>query len=206
MPFVPAPNIIQVEWRCTRYGQKIENRMMFDALHEPTAGDVQTLASTAWDWWENNHADVVPASVNLREVVATSMHALVSPQYTYAPDTTTVGNVGNPDLPNEVSLACKLSSGLRGRSARGRWFLLGMTTAMMANSNEAAATFAGQFAASLQQLINDTTGINFIPVIVSYRTNNAPRPGGPVYFIIQSATVVDLVVDSQKRRKPGVGA
>lgn len=206
MPFVAAPNIVQVEWRCTRYAQKIENRMMFDVLHEPTASDVEIIAQNAWDWWEANHADVVPASVSLREVVATSMHSLVSPQYTYAPDTTTTGNVGNPDLPNEVTLACKLSSGLRGRSARGRWFLIGMTTAMMANSNEADPTFAGQYAASLQQLINSFTALSHIPVIVSYRTNNAPRPGGPVYFVIESATVVDLVVDSQKRRKPGVGA
>jgi len=41
--------------------------------------------------------------------------------------------------------------------------------------------------------------------VVSYISNKVPRPGGPVYFPVVSFQYEDLVVDSMRRRKPGVG-
>jgi len=38
------------------------------------------------------------------------------------------------------------------------------------------------------------------PVIVSYYSGGALRPGGPVYFVITDALAVDTTVDSQRGR------
>jgi len=51
MPFVPAPNIVMVEWRCTRNNQNIENRLMVDMLNEPFVSDMQDLSVVCWNWW-----------------------------------------------------------------------------------------------------------------------------------------------------------
>lgn len=206
MAFVPAPNIIQVEFRCLRNGQQVENRVMVNALTAPTPAILEDVAIEAWNWWENLHAPVLPADVNLREVVTTDMSVQNGAQFTYAPDTTTVGGLGGFALPNEVSLCVSLRSGVRGRSARGRWFMLGLTDAVITGTNSVTPAHASNCAASLNALRTAIEGLGYVIVIVSYITNLEPRPGGPVYFVVTNALVVDNVVDSQRRRKPGIGS
>lgn len=206
MAFVPAPNIVQVEFRCLRLGQQVENRVMVNVLTAPTPAILQNVAIEAWNWWENLHAPVLPADVNLREVVATDMSLQNGAQFTYAPDTTTVGGLAGTALPNEVSLCVSLRSGVRGRSARGRWFMLGLTNNVLLDPNNVTPAHAANCAASLNALRTAIEALGYVIVIVSYIANGAPRPGGPVYFVVTSALIVDNVVDSQRRRKPGVGS
>jgi hypothetical protein len=205
MAFVPAPNVIMVEWRATLKGQKCENRMMWDVLTVPTPANLVDFATFAWDWWENTYAAVITTAVNLREVVVTYMGVENGDQYTYAPDTTTTGDISTQGLPNETSLCISLRTGQRGRSARGRWFMFGIPISVMADENNVSGSYATSSVSALQTLINDVTGGGNLPVIVSYITDGAPRAGGPVYFTITTALLVDTVVDSQRRRKPGVG-
>jgi len=159
-----------------------------------------------WDWWENNHAGKLSNEVNLRGVVATSMHELNGPQFTYAPDATTTGTGTATPLPNEVSLCVSLRTGARGRSARGRWYMLSVDEGQMQNTNQVTDAHAEACAASLRNLNSIIIGLGYLLVIVSYVSNKVPRPGGPVYFPVTNAIVVDTIVDSMKRRKPGVGS
>lgn len=206
MPFVPAPNVIQVEWRCLLEGQKCENRMMWDVLGVPTHVDMVAFATFAWDWWELTYSTQITTSVTLVEVVTTYMGDPNGDQATYAPDTTTTGQVSSQALPNEVSLCISLRSTVRGRSARGRWYMFGIPIAALTTPNGLSSTYVNGSVAALQTLINDVTAGGNVPVVVSYQTNKAPRPGGPVYFTIETALATDNIVDSQRRRKPGVGA
>jgi hypothetical protein len=206
MPFVPAPNIIQAEMRCTRDGQKIENRVMIDNLAVVDAGSLLEVATLVWDWWELTYAPLLPTTVTLNEVVTTDMSAIDGPQFTYAPDATTTGGIDGASLPNEVSLCVSLRSGNRGRSARGRFFFVGIPNTAMANTNNVSPTFAGNAASALQTLVNSIDTSGRLLVIVSYVSEGVPRVGGPVYYPVLSAVVVDTIVDSQRRRKPGVGA
>lgn len=205
MSFVPAPNIVQIEMRASRNGQRIENRVMVDALTAPTAGILQDMAVIAWNWWENTYAPLLSNQVNLVEVVATDMSSQNGAQYTYAPSTGVVGTLGGLALPNEVSLCVSLRSGSRGRSARGRFYALSVAANQLIDPNNVNPTVAGQFASALQTLIQAYLTASWKMVVVSYRANKAPRPGGPVYFILTSAVVVDTVVDSMRRRRPGIG-
>lgn len=205
MAFVPAPNIVQAEWRCTRNGQKVENTLHINMLAEPNAADMTDLAIVLWNWWENNHSDLLVPEVLLNSVVLTSLHAADGPQVTYAPDTTTVGQLGGFALPNEVSQCVKLTTGHRGRSARGRWYMLSISDAQLADTNSLTSVAGDAMVVSLQQLINAISAEGYQASIVSYVSNKVPRPGGPVYFPIQAAAMTDLILDSQRRRKPGVG-
>jgi hypothetical protein len=171
----------------------------------PSHANLIDFAVFAWDWWELTYSANIVTAVNLREVVVTYMGDENGDQYTYAPDTTTTGTVSVTAMPNETSLCISLRSGLRGRSARGRWFMFGIPTTAMADANNVSGAYAAAAVGALQTLINDVTTGGNLPVIVSYVTNKAPRPGGPVYFTIETALLVDTIVDSQRRRKPGVG-
>jgi len=205
MAFVAMPNIVQIEWRYTLFGQQCENRVYVDHFGAPTQADLDGYALRAWTWWVDTYAANVSSAVNLREVVTTDMGNQNGNVSHYAPSATVFGEDVSTPLPNEVSFAVTLTSNSRGRSARGRWFVAGVPTAAQQDANNLTVVKAGAFVSALQVFINAMEAIGKAVVIVSLRSNNAPRPGGPVYFPVIAAAFTDTLLDSQKRRKPGIG-
>jgi hypothetical protein len=67
------------------------------------------------------------------------------------------------------------------------------------------ATRAADLVADFTALRTAITGAGWEWVIASYIADGAPRVGGPVYFPILSVAFQDLIVDSMRSRKPGVG-
>lgn len=206
MAFVPAPNIIMAEVRYTLSGQQIENRIMVNNGGTVDAADLEAVAIAVWDWAETSYIGSLSDDILLVSVVTTDLTTAEAGQYTYAPDTTTGGTETGDTLPNECALCISLRTGSRGRSARGRWYVPAIPVNFMENANNVTAVFGGQMVTALQTLINDLTEGTRVPTIVSYVTNGAPRVGGPVYFTITTASLTDTVIDSQRRRKPGVGS
>jgi hypothetical protein len=205
MAFIPAPNVVQVEMRALRNAQNIENRIMIDVLTPPTPTILEQVATICWDWWELMYAIVLSNGVLLRETVATDQSELNGGQFTYAPDTTTTGLRTGLAFPNEVAVCISLRTGSRGRSARGRLYTLSVSANQMVDENNLSSVAAAEIASVGNDLITRITAAGYLPVIVSYVSNKVPRPGGPVYFPITSAVLVDNQVDSMKRRKPGIG-
>ena len=118
MPFVPAPNIVMIEWRYTLFSQQCENRLHVNHFGDPGPTELLGYATTAWNWWENTYAPTVVDDCTLREVVATDIGVQNGEQVVYAPDTTTTGGNLTAPLPNETSYCISLRSSSRGRSAR----------------------------------------------------------------------------------------
>jgi hypothetical protein len=206
MAFVPAPNIVQVEWRATRNGSQIENRLMIDVLTAPTEVLLTALATAMWDWWVETYTIVLHGDVHLTEVVATDMGASDGFQVTYAPDAVSTGSRTGAALPNEVAVCVSLRTSSRGRSARGRFYTLSVSLNQMVDDNNLSSAAAAEILSVMDSLLTIIGDFGYLPSIVSYVHDNAPRVGGPVYYPITSAILVDTLVDSQKRRKPGVGS
>ncbi len=205
MPFVPAPNIVMVEMRALRNGQRCENRVMVNNLAAVTPAALTDLANIAMGWWPNFYAPLLDQSVSLTEIVATDLTTQNGEQVTLTPAIPVAGELTTSPHPNEVSFCISLRSGARGRSSRGRFYWLSVNQSQMSSQNELTTAAADAMKSAVQGLINNYNDTHAF-VIVSYRNNNAPRPGGPVYFQVTSATYTDLIVDSMRRRKPGVGS
>jgi len=75
----------------------------------------------------------------------------------------------------------------------------------MADENNITVAYQNQLAATGVSLRDNLAAIAPL-TIVSFFSNGILRPGGPVYFPVINALVVDRVVDSMRRRKPGVGS
>lgn len=204
MAFVPAPNIIQLEMRQLMEGQHIESRIMVDNLAAPDAAALEAAAIAAWNWWEENLAPQLTVAVQLVEVLATDMGAIDGGQFTYAPDTTTTGVLAGPTLPNEVAICLSLRTASRGRSARGRMYISGIPDSGRDSPNTISPTYASNISAAGDALLAAFASTPRL-VIVSYITGGAPRVGGPVYYVVTSALLTDRVLDSQRRRRPGIG-
>lgn len=205
MAFVPAPNIVMVEVRATLEGQQIENRFNINAQEAVTPTIVNDITNVVNNWAITQYFDWLPVAVQLRETVGTDLTVQNGDQVTLVPEAPVVGAVGGAQEPNEVTICVSLRSGLRGRSARGRSYVFALPKVQV-SGNVLSETWIDGFVTSYQILI-DALATNGTPLtIVSYRTNNAPRPGGPVYFAVTTALIVDPIVDSMRRRKPGVGS
>lgn len=205
MPFVPAPNIVQVEVRALLAGQKIENRFMIDTLAPVTPTVVENAANAVLGWAVTTYFPLLPNAVELVEVFARDMSDAEGAQFSAVPEATVVGGQASIPMPNETSFVVSFRSTSSGRSARGRAFVLAIPQPLVVG-NVINATLRGQLRdafVTLRSVIND---LDWLFVIVSYRHNNAPRPGGPVYFPVASIVTTDNLVDSQRRRKPGNGS
>lgn len=205
MAFVPAPGIAEVQVRATYSGQQVMNRIMVDVLHTPTQGDLNTITAAVGAWWVGNVKALVAPTVSLREVYAKTLEVANGPQATFSSGLPDAGTATGGGLPNSTSLAVSLRTGLTGRSARGRWFWYGFTEGQVTD-NTVDSGVATSIVACIDNLLSTITGLSSVPVIVSYISGGAPRVGGPVYFPITDALLVDPIVDSQRRRLPGRGS
>jgi len=203
MPFVPMPNIVQVEIIGRKDGQNIENRIFVDVLAAPSSADVISLADTVGVWMTSSYKTILPSSVQLLQATATDMSVAEGFQHTTA---ASVAGTKEGPLPNECSMALSLRSDQRGRSARGRLYILGLPGNDRATENTMSGPWLSDAIAAGNALRTAITGLGFVWVVVSLVSNKVPRPGGPVYFPITTVLFTDNVIDSQRRRKPGVGS
>lgn len=204
MPFIPAPNIVMVEIRALFDNQQVENRLMFNAQTTPTPAIVQEITEMVSSWAIDSYFDWLPSAITLREVVGTDLSNQNGVQHTEVPPAPVGGALVGEPMPNETTLCVSLRSGFRGRSARGRAYALGLTVEGV-TGNIVATVISDGLVGVFQTLIDTAAAAGRPMAIVSYFTNNAPRVGGPVYFLVETAVVTDNIVDSQRRRKPGVG-
>jgi len=204
MAFVPAPNIVQCEILFTLDGQQVENRINIDALTAPDATVIGDIAAAVDEWVIGNYLPRLPVEAVYRGVQATDLSEQNGQQVTVTPETELTGDVTGGAMPNEVTLAIQLKSTSRGRSARGRAFVIALPRTTVTD-NTVSSTHVNNLIASFEQLLTNIGDGGWAVVVVSYIANGAPRVGGPVYFVVSSCTVADNIVDSMRSRKPGVG-
>lgn len=204
MPFVPAPNIVEVQFRTTLNGEQTMNRIMVNVGTTPTVGIIGDIVNTAADWWIGNVSALTPPELILREVYAKSLQTSPGPEATFSAGLPAAGGLGQPSLPNNVTIAVSLRTGLTGRSARGRWFWQGLTEGQVV-ANDVTAGTGVSIVAAIDNLLSAIGDLGYDVTIVSFRSGGVPRPGGPVYFTVTDALLVDTVTDSQRRRLPGRG-
>lgn len=207
MPFVPSPNIVQVEVRAILDGQRIENRFMINVHQQPTPAICNTVAVIVGNWVIAEYAPLLPVAVQLTEVYVKSLEEQNGPEHTFTYATPLFGGRVEEVLPNETSFCISLRTGNIGRSARGRVYVLAICKVSQLGNRIAVAdanNFRDAFDALRATLTESEEPYDWS--IVSYRANNAPRPGGPVYFPVTTVTYVDTILDSQRRRKPGNGS
>lgn len=207
MPFVAAPNIIQCEVRAILDGQRIENRINVNVHQQPTPALCNTVAVIVGNWVQTSYAPLLPIAVQLTEVYCKSLEEQNGPEHTFTYATPLFGGRVEEVLPNETTFCLSLRTGNIGRSARGRLYVLAISKVSQ-QGNRIAVADANNFRDACDTL-RTTLSESEEPydwTIVSYRANNAPRPGGPVYFPVTTVTYVDTILDSQRKRKPGNGS
>lgn len=205
MPFVPTPNGAQVEMRYGYLGERVENVfwVYVPGAASPPVSDLEAIGGIFFDWWNDNIKTIQSANATLREIYVTDQSAQFGGAFTYSTGLPADGaNVQEP-LPGNVALCMSLRTAQRGRSFRGRSYIVGLTENQV-SGNLLTAPAAAAWLAAYDELVNLLNTGPYILSVCSKRTGGNPRAQGVLTPVID-AVLVDNVVDSQRRRLPGRG-
>lgn len=170
---------------------------------EPSSGDTDAIAGIVNTWATANWGpELVRSSDTIDQIVATSRAVLNGPQSTIG-----VGVHGGRDgadgaiaLPASVTVALKKSTGLAGRSNRGRFYAWPMWSSDLdpTFTNILNSAYALLVVEKYTDLLTNLASGGY-PMGVASTVNATIRP-------VTSIVLVDTVVDNQRRRLPGRGA
>jgi hypothetical protein len=204
MPFVPGENVALVELRMGYDGQDVENTLYIENASAWDTAGLTGLCSIMRDWWDEQYSPLVHATVGLREVVATDLTSATSGQVTVNGGGLIGGVTGTEAMPSNVSLAVAFHTGSRGRSFRGRNYIVGIPANEVNGINDVFESYAASWIAAYTTLITAALSPGMTWVVFSRIENGVERSAG-LATPVASVAVANLVLDSQRRRLPGRG-
>jgi hypothetical protein len=162
-----------------------------------SAADCAAICSVFKQWWDNVYKNMCNTGVELDQVVATALNTVPAAQHTTADGTlgTRVGAI----MPPEITLAVKSTTNLSGRRNRGRQFAWpAIETDLLAPDDD---QFTDGYATSILGVFN-----NLVLAVqtAGYRLAIKSLADGAMHPIV-NYTLVDHIIDNQRRRLPGRG-
>lgn len=147
-------------------------------------------------------AEWLPLQTQDQDYISTTVRGLefVNDEETVNNDGTGAGGVATSGLPGNVTFSVKKSSGLTGRSARGRMYWIGIPDNKLApNENQLTAVYAGEVEDAVEAMRAAISATIWDAVIVSRFLDGALRATGATFSWIATVAVNENI-DSQRRR------
>lgn len=203
MAFIPTAGTVRIDALIDLFGQHCENTFwFFNDGADPTPADLLAIAGDFNDKFSTTMVNHMSPDAAYRGCVVTSQIAVDSPAIEAAlfPVGGTAGLVG---MPGNVSFSVKFSTAGRGRSSRGRNYVVGVPTEVV-TQDQVSTDWANLVITDYETFLPGLISGGWIWVVVSHFTAHAPRVAGLVEPIT-TVSYADLTVDSQRRRLRGRG-
>lgn len=203
-PFVPAPNCVELGSVHNLLDQVVENVYHVQLDAAPDQARLTTLANAIITWERENASPLRHTGDAMVKATARDMSVQDGLGVEVQPNPVIQGGDNTGRNPNSVALAVKHSTGLAGRSRRGRTFWFGIPTGANLNTNFVTQAYNANVIAALTALrtrLNALSGTSM--VVVSKRANKQWRAVALITPIASFSS--DGVLDNQRRRLPGRG-
>lgn len=197
----PVPGVARTELVYSWDGQIVEN-VWFNGGADDDVVNLQTIAAAMTSGWMTYIMPIVSEQVQLLFTRSTYLGVINGNSVEWPAPSNSNGEETSPCLPNNVSVAVKLTTGYGGRARRGRKFHIGLCENQVAFSHLDPTFRANLFDRYTNWITAELGGANPL-VIVSYYLNKLKRIN-PLVTVVTGCTV-DPVIDSQRRRLPGRG-
>lgn len=204
MTFVPFANTAQIEMVFSQSGQIVENVFHVEKGSPYDADDLAIAAATFVDWWDTEMQALIPDNVSLNVVRARALDTESGVAIEYTTSLPLVGGNGSNTMPNNVTFAIKWSTGLAGRSYRGRTYHIGVEPSNLVDPNHLSSSAVTGFTAAYSALLTSFTDPDEHLVVASRVNGGAPRVTGVTTEI--TAATINPTLDSQRRRLPERGS
>lgn len=206
MTFIPINGCAKVSLNYTFAGELAQNTLAF--VQDPItpnipSSELDALCEAVYLWWQVNMAPLIANTVELRNCEAVDLTGQYAAYGAHVPVSPASGSLAK-SLPNNVTICVSFRTASRGRRARGRVFLPGVSEDRTSGPNAITAAHAGNVLSAFNQLVlevnNNTSPTSWKHVIAS-------RAGGigATYEVTEYA-FSDRTLDSQRRRLPGRGS
>jgi hypothetical protein len=211
MAFIPVPDTLLVEIIYEQAGQTIENTMYFEKTDGWLLADVISFLAALRTTVEEELMPLLHTSIALVRLVATLLDAVDALSFTNTVSPPVAGSDNGDPLPNGNAYVITFLTAGRGRSNRGRNYIAGLNSNVMANANNVSTAFRTGLL-SAYDTINALAIATGVDMVVVSRFSGVDGAGKPipratgVTSIITGFTTFDTIVDSQRRRLPGRGA
>jgi hypothetical protein len=203
MQFIPADKVVQVQMIYNWAGQVVENVYHYKFDVTPIPSIMSDLAQDMRNWWDTEMKPGAPTNFVLTKVVCTDLSSRSAASIEYTGGLPLAGTSTQPALPNNVCVAVKWLTSLRGRSYRGSTYHMPILSISVTNNTISPASVAGLTANYTPLLTMTASLLNPLFVVVSRFSNSAPRTAAVVTPIIGIS--INQTVDSQRRRLPERG-
>lgn len=181
MPFQPVPDCARIEIRANSGGIAIENTLNAQFAGAILQADIDELTEVVDEFVGENFLPVWSASLTYIETYARALDGAIDVESTNNANAGVGGSIVEPE-PNNVSFPIKFTTGLTGRSARGRNYWMGMVTNQTFSPSTADAGFVAGVVALYEGLFAAMLTVGWTAVIVQRYANNVlltngiPRP------------------------------
>lgn len=204
-PFIPAPNCASVEMIYSWNAVVCENVFHVRKSSPYSAADLAALR-TIFDTWDNTTWKGIRADTcNLVRFRSKALDSLGSPFEDYSLPSPRAGTSSAAGVPNSVTFAVKLSTGLTGRSYRGRIYVIGQNVSMYgATNNQVSVTRATAIVNNLNTLLANLAAGGHTLGVMSWQSNKTWRTSG-LFTPATGWAYTDLNIDNQRRRLTGRG-
>jgi hypothetical protein len=200
MPTVPNDQVARAVLRFLWEAQIVQNVLHFQKGDGWITAQLVALGEQLVDWWDTSWKTSSPTNLRLQEVHVTDLQP--GGGITSIIPAEIVGTGSSPSLPNNVTAAVKLTTGLGGRSNRGRIYHVGLCEGQVIAS-QLDPTFIPGVVTQYSKLIDGTTITPGQLCVYSQFVGGSPRTTGVPTPV--TAVSVDPFIDSQRRRLPGRG-
>lgn len=203
--FIPVANTASVELIYSMNGEVCENVFHVKKGSAYSLADLQAVRTIANNWDATSQSALRGVYASLTRIRTRALDSVGAPFEDYSLPAPRAGGQGGTTLPGDATFAVKKATLSAGRSYRGRWYFVGLTSNFYGvNANVISPLAAGNLVTSLNGLITALAAGGHTMVVVSYVANKQCRAAG-VTTTVTGFVTVDLAVDSQRRRLQGRG-
>jgi len=204
MAFIPAVDCLMAELRFNAGANRAENTLYFQGSAGVSTSLATSLGAALKSWWDTNFKARTWSGWSLNEVYITDLTTQTSFTVSYTTGLPLAGTAVGDGLPYNCAHCVSLRTANRGRSGRGRNYILGLLETDTNGSTISAGRQSADVAA-YNLLVGAGTFVAGLQLVVCSRFHaNAPRATAllqPVTNVLS----VDNIVDSQRQRLPGRG-
>jgi len=202
-PYIPVPNTVEARLNYATGGGVAQNVLNFTFDHAPTIGDLTQLGVDLSAWFGADMAPLMNSGVSLQSIVLTDLTVENGAQIEYTTGMP-IGGSGGSSMPDNVTLAVKHTTAFRGRSYRGRTYLVGPPREMLQDIDHFSTPYTSNVENAFDDLLVGDFLANGSAFSVVSRCQNGAWLATGVSTPVENNTV-EPTVDSQRRRLPGRG-
>lgn len=203
MAYIPVPNTVKVAMNILTGGQLCAMTFTVEKGSQPSIADLEGLNEIFRSWFDNSVKPLMHATCQLTSIVSTDLTTASSPSVTLSVNPPISGTAGGNTSPNNVTLATSFRTSLRGRSYRGRSYIVGIPTSVIQSAVMVAGSYATNIILSFLALRAALVAGAWTHVVVSRVQNKVALAVGVTTPI--TSYLIDTFLDSMRRRLAGRG-